>query len=71
MSTILSNIAKMNHEEDEQYKMYRRFLEEAPNKPVTVRLLDIREEKLPAYFECPHRMGSNLCLRDALEGIWI
>ena len=52
--------------ESEQYRVYKRFLEKASNKPFTVRLLDIRADKSPLYFKFPHRMSADLCLRGAI-----
>jgi phosphoenolpyruvate-protein phosphotransferase (PTS system enzyme I) len=52
--------------ETEQYETYRKFLDEVPNRPVVVRLLDIREDKLPPYFNFYRRMRHGLCLRGAI-----
>jgi phosphotransferase system enzyme I (PtsI) len=49
--------------EDEQYAMYRRILGQVPDKPVTIRLLDISTDKLPPYFTLPEGVNPDLELR--------
>lgn len=39
--------------EDEQYRLYRRFVEHMAGKPVTIRLLDIGGDKTLSYFRTP------------------
>ena len=39
--------------EDEQYRLYRRFVEHMAGKPVTIRLLDIGGDKTLSYFQTP------------------
>lgn len=39
--------------EDEQYRLYRRFVEHMRGKPVTIRLLDIGNDKKLSYFQTP------------------
>ncbi len=39
--------------EDEQYRLYRRFVEHMDGKPVTIRLLDIGGDKTLSYFQTP------------------
>lgn len=52
--------------EEEQCKMYSRILQEIPQRPVTVRLLDIGADKLPSYFRLPRQINPDLGLRGAM-----
>ena len=51
--------------ENEQYAMYKSLLSEVKDKPVTVRLLDISQDKLPSYIRLPKRAGYDFSLRGA------
>jgi len=46
--------------EEEQFRMYRRFLEEFAPRPVTLRLLDIGGDKQLSYFKTPEEMNPAL-----------
>jgi len=51
--------------EEEQYELYKRFLENCPDKPITVRLLDIGADKIPPYLSLPSGMNIDMGLRGA------
>jgi phosphotransferase system enzyme I (PtsI) len=51
--------------EDEQYEMYMHILEEAGDRPVITRLLDIAGDKLPVYLELPEQDNPDLGIRGA------
>ncbi|MBF0494230.1 MAG: phosphoenolpyruvate--protein phosphotransferase [Candidatus Omnitrophica bacterium] len=44
--------------EEEQFELYNRFFESIPDKPVTVRLLDISPDKRPVFMESPDIINS-------------
>jgi len=52
--------------EEAQYNLYSRILHEIPEKPVTVRLLDISSDKLPPYFTLPEQANPDMGLRGAI-----
>lgn len=52
--------------EEEQCNMYSRILQAIPQKPVTVRLLDIGTDKLPPYLKLPRQINPDLGLRGAM-----
>lgn len=52
--------------EDEQFKLYRGILAAAAPRPVTVRLLDIGSDKLPAFLKLPPSVNADMELRGAL-----
>ncbi|NOX97273.1 MAG: phosphoenolpyruvate--protein phosphotransferase [Nitrospirae bacterium] len=52
--------------EEEQYRMYKRILDENGDKPVVVRVLDIGSDKMPLYFKISGIMNLDLGLRGAM-----
>jgi phosphotransferase system enzyme I (PtsI) len=46
--------------EDEQYRMYRRVIEGVGGRPVTIRTLDIGNDKQLPYFKTPHEVNPAL-----------
>jgi len=52
--------------EDEQVIMYKKALAVSPEKTVTVRVLDIGADKLPAYISFPQNVNLDLSFRGAL-----
>ncbi len=52
--------------EDEQYRMYKRFLEYEKDKPVTIRVLDIGADKQPTYLNIPEQANPDMGLRGAI-----
>lgn len=52
--------------EDEQYEMYKHALGLCPDKPVTIRVLDIGEDKIPPFIAVPEGVNLDLSLRGAL-----
>lgn len=52
--------------EDEQYEMYKKALGLCPDKPVTIRVLDIGEDKIPPFIAVPEGVNLDLSLRGAL-----
>ena len=58
--------------EDEQFDMYKLFLEGTAGKPVVVRLLDIGADKLPLYFKLPPQTNPDLEIKGAraVEGFY-
>ncbi len=52
--------------EDEEYEMYSRILNEAPDRSITVRLLDIAGDKLPPFLKVPEGVNPDLELRGAI-----
>ena len=55
-----------DHSEQEQYELYRNILQKFPDKPVTVRLLDIGGDKVPPYLDLPPGINTDLELRGAI-----
>jgi phosphotransferase system enzyme I (PtsI) len=52
--------------EEEQYEMYKKILSEYKDLPVTIRVLDIGEDKIPPYITIARDMNLDLTLRGAL-----
>ncbi|MCR5596285.1 MAG: phosphoenolpyruvate--protein phosphotransferase [Lachnospiraceae bacterium] len=49
-------------EEDEQYVVYRKILSACPDKPVTIRTLDIGGDKKLSYLDVGEKRGIQVCL---------
>ncbi|MDA3792665.1 MAG: phosphoenolpyruvate--protein phosphotransferase [Elusimicrobia bacterium] len=52
--------------EEEQYEMYKNILQTDPEKPVSIRLLDIGLDKMPEYFKLIEEMAHEIELRGAV-----